>query len=327
VRNQVGHRPRMVNALKAPLYTPMPDGSVIYGPDSLWNLPLWSAMMLVNALRGGKSLIIAPAIAHAPSGGFPQMSRAQELLARSAVIPEIFRAHFDRTGGLFKVGLYSPPGGAGDTPSKMKALAATLTERTWLRELYGLSTETVQAIDREADELIEAGFNRTYWVQIVDSLPRLHLKTHFYASPQAWRGLLSSAAATSFLQAYYRASAELNSALADGEFPSIQTITDAIVPPGRETVRAQALSVSPEERRRQTLFFLAGSHNQNYRSFVMDGEVAYVVAGWQALHALPDFLTLAGQSVWIDSVAELEELFPRYEGLQRRLGRWMRISV
>jgi hypothetical protein len=39
---------------------------------------------------------------------------------------------------------------------------------------------------------------------------------------------------------------------------------------------------------------------------------------------LPDFLTLTGLSVWVN---DLEALFPRYEGMKRRLGRWMRIVV
>ncbi|MEJ2504343.1 MAG: hypothetical protein P8177_13685, partial [Gemmatimonadota bacterium] len=104
-------------------------------------------------------------------------------------------------------------------------------------------------------------------------------------------------------------------------------LTDAIIPPGRELVAAFVRPRSPTERERQALYFLAGSHNQNYRSFLLDGEVAYVVAGWQALHGLPDFLTLTGLCDWVESVDELEQLLPRYEGLQRRLGRWMRVAV
>ena len=75
------------------------------------------------------------------------------------------------------------------------------------------------------------------------------------------------------------------------------------------------------------MFLTVGSHNQNYRSFIMDGEVAFVVAGFQALHGLPDFIMLSGLAKWIDTVDELEALFPRYEGLQRRIGRYIRIVV
>jgi len=32
-------------------------------------------------------------------------------------------------------------------------------------------------------------------------------------------------------------------------------------------------------------------------------------------------------STWIEDVNQLEELFPRYEGMQRRISRWIRIAV
>lgn len=46
---------------------------------------------------------------------------------------------------------------------------------------------------------------------------------------------------------------------------------------------------------------------------IMDGEVAFVVSSWPTLHGLPDFLNLAGLSVWVESLAKLEEMLPRYQ--------------
>ena len=51
------------------------------------------------------------------------------------------------------------------------------------------------------------------------------------------------------------------------------------------------------------------------------------VAGWTSLFGLPDFFVIAGLSSWIDDLDELEELFPRYEGMQRRISRMIRIAV
>ncbi len=81
------------------------------------------------------------------------------------------------------------------------------------------------------------------------------------------------------------------------------------------------------EQARVALFLTIGSHNQNTRSLVLDGEVAFVVAGWSALFGVPDFIVIAGLCQWIEDVSQLEELFPRYEGLQRRISRWIRIAV
>ena len=63
--NQIGFRPKGVTLLKATLYTLMAPGGVIKAPDSIWGSNLWGSMLLGHALRGGRSLVIAPAIANA----------------------------------------------------------------------------------------------------------------------------------------------------------------------------------------------------------------------------------------------------------------------
>ncbi len=57
------------------------------------------------------------------------------------------------------------------------------------------------------------------------------------------------------------------------------------------------------------------------------GEVALVTAGWRSLSGVMDFITIAGLCDWIDSVEELEELFPGYDGMARRISRFIRMSV
>jgi phosphatidylserine/phosphatidylglycerophosphate/cardiolipin synthase-like enzyme len=86
-------------------------------------------------------------------------------------------------------------------------------------------------------------------------------------------------------------------------------------------------SVRIEGEDRAAMYFTVGSHNQNYRSMILDGEVAFVLASWASIHGLADMVTLSGLFVWVDTVEQMEELFPRYEGMQRKLGRWMRIVV
>lgn len=329
VHNQVGYAQKNVDVLKAALYTLMPAGSVIKAPDSLWNLPLWASMMLGNALRGGRSLIIAPSIAHAPSAGFPQMSRAQELLARMVVAQTIFEEYMNDTGGLLRVGLYAPEMDAGNTPAKMRALATTLDENPWLAELYGFSGRTTEALRGQAAELEAAGFNREYLIAQEVVPAKLHLKAHFYATPEAWNGLLSGPEAEAFLRTYFRGLAEQNLALSEDRLADsdIEAFTEEVIPAGMALIQARGAEMKPDEIPRAALFLAVGSHNQNYRSFIMDGEVAFLVAGWSALHGLPDFITLAGLSVWVNDLEDLEVLFPRYEGMKRKLGRWMRIVV
>ena len=85
IHNQTGYAPKDINVFKALLYDAMPEGSILIVPDSLWNSPFWASMLLGNALRGGRVYIVSPALANAPSAGFPQMSRAQELYSQLLV--------------------------------------------------------------------------------------------------------------------------------------------------------------------------------------------------------------------------------------------------
>jgi len=329
VHNQTGYNPKYVNVLKATLYTLMPSGSVIKGPDSLWNNPLWGSMMLGNALRGGRSLIIAPAIEHAPSAGFPQMSRAQELLGRLVIANAIFADHFDETGGMMKVGLYNFQEDVGNIPAKLRMVVETLRENPWLTGLYGFSGETLEAVDALASDLVEEGFSRRYLIDQEPVPPKLHLKAHMYATPEAWDGLMDGPEMEAVLTVFYRQMAEMNQALAEGDAESadMEALTNALTPVGRQLVEVHLAELTPAARERAAMFLTVGSHNQNHRSFIMDGEVAFVVSSWAALNGLPDFITLAGLSVWVDTLDELEDLFPRYEGIKRRLSRWIRIVV
>src|SRR3989441_3565355 len=84
--NETGYLSKSLNAAKALLYSLMPPGSVIKVPDSLWNSTFYGALLVGASLRGATVLIIAPARANAPSGGFPQMARANELFTRLLLV-------------------------------------------------------------------------------------------------------------------------------------------------------------------------------------------------------------------------------------------------
>lgn len=111
------------------------------------------------------------------------------------------------------------------------------------------------------------------------------------------------------------------------EEPDARTVTSAIIPPAQAMIQDHLAGLSPGDSARAALFLLVGSHNQNHRSTIMDGEVAYVIAWWAAVHGLADFVMLPGLSVWVEDLDALEALFPRYEGMQRKLSHWIRIVV
>jgi hypothetical protein len=327
LHNQIGFRFKAVSVFKATLYTLMPSGSVIKAPDSIWGSHFWGSMMLGHALRGGRSLVIAPSIDNAPSAGFPQMSRAQEILTRLVVAGEILEDEIEGQGGLLKVGLYTSSLSVGDIPGKILTLLANLEATPWLRALYGFHPEVRELIRAEAQALIDEGFDRQYEVGQEVQLPKLHLKGHYFATAEAWDSFLSRPDIGPAIAAYFGEIAAQNEALAKGEYRSYRHLSDTLLPLTHPVIDDYMSGLTPAERDRVALFFTIGSHNQNTRSLALDGEVAFVVAGWSSLFGLPDFFVIAGMSNWIDDLDELEELFPRYEGMQRRISRMIRIAV
>jgi hypothetical protein len=326
VHNQIGFRPKGVTLFKATLYTLMPPGSVIKAPDSIWGSNLWAAMMLGHALRGGRSLVIAPAIANAPSAGSPQMSRAQEAMTRLVVADEILGERIEDQGGLLKVGLYSTELDVGDIPGKIGALLETLESVDWLRELYNFHPEVIEGLREEQDQLTSEGFQRIYTVDQERTTAKLHLKAHLYYSREVWEDFLSLPGLEDLVRAHFEEMAAMNRALSEREYRDYRLYSERLRPITRR-VAGGLLDVPPELYNRYVLFLTVGSANQNSRSLALDGEVAFVAAKWTALVGLLDFITITGLATWVDDLETLEELFPGYDGLARRISRFIRMSV
>jgi hypothetical protein len=324
--NEIGYRPKGVTIFKAMLYTLMAPGGVIKAPDSIWGSNVWGSMMLGHALRGGRSLVIAPAIANAPSNGWPQMSRAQEAMVRLVVAEQILGDEIKSLGGLMKVGLYSTELDAGNIPGKIGELLETLDATPWLADLYGFDAETLATLESTRDAILAEGFERTYVVPQERTTAKLHMKAHLYYSRAAWEDMLSQSGFGRVMEAHYETLANMNLALSLGQRRDYDFYTERVRPVVFDAL-GPVIRESRRSDRKYVLFLAVGSHNQNSRSLALDGEVAVVAAGWKALAGLPDFLTIAGLCTWIDSVEQLEELFPGYDGLQRRLSRWIRIVV
>jgi hypothetical protein len=327
LHNQIGFRFKAVSVFKATLYTLMPPGSIIKAPDSIWGSHLWASMLLGHALRGGRSLIIAPAIANAPSSGFPQMAQAQDVLARLVVAGTIFAEELTRTGGLLKVGLYDSTLPVGDVPRKLQAFTSKLETTPWMKELYGFDPNVAIQLNQEAAALVAEGYERQYDGNGHMAPPKLHMKANYFATKEAWDQLLSGPATGMSLRIYFHELAERNLALSRGEYRDFHFMADELLPPTHEVLRQYQSRLSPEEQSHIALFFSIGSHNQNNRSMALDGEVSLVVAGWSALLGFPDFLIIDGLSEWIDDLDELETLFPSYRGIKRRISRVIRIAV
>jgi hypothetical protein len=223
-----------------------------------------------------------------------------------------------------KVGLYDSELPVNDVPPKLGAFLSTLESTPWLRELYGFHPDVIDRLE-EAAATIESP--EPFQVMDDGRAPMLHIKANYFATQEAWDQLLSRPEVGLPLEIYFRELARRNRALAQGDYMDYRVMADNLLPPTRAILREYAADLTPETRARLAIFFSIGSHNQNTRSMVLDGEVALVVSGFSALFGLPDLLIISGLSEWIDDLDELETLFPDYDGIQRRISRWIRVVV
>jgi hypothetical protein len=239
----------------------------------------------------------------------------------------VFEEEIDALGGLLKVGLYDSRIAVGDVPGKLLAFTANLERTPWLQELYGFRPEVIDEIQEEAASLMSDGFIREYPEGGAIEPPKLHLKANYFATKEAWDELLSRPDLAQPIRTFFRELAEQNRALERGEYRNYSIMEQELLPPTRDLLTDYVSRLSPEARSHAASFFSIGSHNQNNRSMALDGEVAFVVSGWSALTGLPDFFVIVGLSEWIDDLDELEALFPRYQGLQRRISHLIRSVV
>ncbi len=325
IHNETGFRAKPINAVKAALYSLMPPGSTIIVPDSLWNSPFWGGMLAGAALRGCRVLIIAPSLEHAPSAGFPQMSRAHELFSRLIIAQNELGPEIAAAGGMLKTGKFAPSSDVGDFRGSIEEFRSGILKYPFFKELFPFRQEFYDAIDAFDKELEAAGFEPTYYTEdIEERKPKLHLKTNFFASKEmqdllAWEGW------GEVILHYGRRQAAIV-----GREEAYVDVKD--IPEEAEEATVKLLSsywnsLTQEEKRRVMYYLTLGSQNQDYRGTIMDGEVAAVVSGYYSLVALVDLFFMSAMTTWVDNVDELDELLPPESGWRRWLGRYIQKAL
>ena len=321
IHNQTGFYPKPLNALKAALYSLMPPGATIMVPDSLWNSPFWGGMLAGAALRGCRVLVLAPALANAPSAGFPQMSRAHELFMRLVIVQNELRDEIAGAGGMLKVGKYTRSSDVGDLPAKLKEFAEGVRQNPFIKDIFPFRPEVYSLVETFDPEQAIAGFKPTYYAQDVEKRkPKLHLKTNFFASKEmqkflAWEGwddvlryYLQYRAALTAREEIYVDVRDVPEELEEAASMLIDSYWDAL----------------PEDEKQQVMYYLmVGSQNQDYRGMIMDGEVAAVVSGEYSLVGLIDLFFMTGLTTWVDDIRKLDDLLPPESGWRRWLGRYI----
>ena len=307
--NGTGYLPKPLNVGKAVLYSLMPPGSVIKVPDSLWNSTFYAGLLVGACLRGAEVFIIAPALANAPSSGFPQMARAHELLTRLLLVRRELTRAITEAGGDLHAGLYALPGDARGFASRADLWARQVSATPFLQALLPFAPALVPIV-------ADAGRNGPGLdTPPSDSgvRPKLHQKVQFLATRDFWRAVAASPEWPAFMatylryrQATYAAEAEYSDASALPD--SLEQIAERVLAHVRDAPKAAS-------------FAIVGSRNQDYRGMFMDGEVGVLFTGPESLVPLIDLVFMVGTVTWVEDQATLDRLLPPVGELQRRIAR------
>lgn len=325
IHNETGYDAKHVNVAKAVLYTMMPSGSVILVPDSFWNAEFWGSALFGAALRGARVLVIAPSYRSNSVEVRGTQLLSRELLWRMLAARERHTATLAQSGGMIQVGIFDSKIEVTDIPSKVRSVRATFEGTPWLRELFGFPDAAYADLARLEEDIARLAMASSRQREFEhDDRTRLHLKANYFASREAWTimqrpewGQLTWSFVT---QRIAQVQSRGQSVIRMEETP------DALLDIGTGFVRDWESALSPDVRARVVFYHMMGSQNQNYRSMVMDAEVAFVTAGWPSVIPYLDALALIGQSEWMERPEDLDRMLPPMGAFMNFVAHWGRLA-
>ncbi|MDH5283830.1 MAG: hypothetical protein OEW80_08110, partial [Gemmatimonadota bacterium] len=301
--NGTGYLPKPLNLAKALLYSLMPPGSVIKIPDSLWNSFLYAGLLVGACLRGADVLIVAPSLTNAPSAGWPQMARQWELASRLLIARDSLADAMAVSHATLAVGLYTLSPDAQGLASRAQTWLTQVGQTVFLKGLMPFYDMMEPAVAQQAGQP---------GVRVADP-PKLHQKVQFLASDAFWSAIVDAPEWPEFATAYlhYREATYR---------PENQPLEAAQLPAELGEI-AERMYRRVRDRPGAVSYAFVGSQNQDYRGMFMDGEVAVIFSGAQALVPMVDLAFLEGTTTWLQDRATLDRLLPPPSEYLRRLQR------
>lgn len=319
LHNETGFGAKDATVANMILYTLAPPGTELWIPDSIWTSRSIAAALTGASLRGCSVLVVAPALANAPSAGFPQMSRSRVMLGIMLEFAKAFENEIAAAGGRLRIGAYTRTMPDDDIAGRLRAFSRAYREEPLLRELFPFGDDALATIDDLAAEVESRDETSVRHAgDIAARLPKLHRKTQFLGTTSAVQEIARAPETFTMFRN-----------VLDRVFVSRGDNTSSIL---GEDEAAAAVSVFrqvddrlPMELRSCRLYYMTvGSVNKDSRSNFVDGETMFVVSGVWGLGTYFDFFLLLADTHWLESQADLEDHFPQYSGFQHRMGRFLR---
>lgn len=328
--NVTGYGPKFASTAKAVLYNLMPPGSIIIAPDPLWASDFWTGMFVSCALRGATVLPICPGRLHAPSDAVFTLEAVRENLTCMLEASDKLKSQIDAAGGALRIGLYLRNSDVKNVPASLRAVIQGIQGDSMLARAAANHSQAFDTLVA-CYERISATSNATQYLLSTKGAAnaKLHLKVQFFANHSALAALTSEQLSRALKQ--YVESAERQ--MVDGSTtPGIEMsgvieslasqLTNGV---DSNSIVADSLSKTTGGLPCNSIIYLtAGSHNQDRRSMMLDGEDLAVVGGSAALVGGIDLAFLVSSAHWITSRKELDDEFHQQRSLVKSIVHWLK---
>jgi len=310
VMNQTGYGEKRATAAKAVLYSLMPPGSTIIASDPQWLSRFWGGMLLGSALRGCRVLLVAPGPLNSPMGpGSVQLALQRDLLRRLLEARAVLVEELQGSGGMLQAGLFGIGLGTHNVVGGVHGVRDGLRRNPFLRDVLPFD-QSVWDLFESADSLLQQLGVSGQPDTIGTYHPKFHLKTQFFGAPRAMREAVGRPEWREFFTR--RIGERLHEPPAGTDI-----LLDALRP-----VLPYLASRGPAELEGQVLYLMVGSHNQDPRSFMLDGEASCLVAGAASLISIGDMLVVTTVGVtWLHDAGEIDAALPSPGHLKEEVAR------
>jgi hypothetical protein len=312
--NHTGYGEKSATIVKAVLYNLLPPKSVIVAPDSIWASDFWAGMFLSAALRGCLVFPIAPGKEQAPSDASITLEAVRQSLTCMVAASQKLNNEIKTAGGVLQVGLYKCKDNVQHVGSKLASYNDSISNGESLTNLFSVRSEIVDLI--ESERLVWENGNAKItqlagWEE--SEAPKLHLKAQFFANREALR-FLQDSIWVGALNRYF----ELRRKQISGDTQIENGVSPSAF--GEKFLSAW----SSYSTNRSIVYMTVGSHNQDRRSMMLDGEALVLVSGFESIVGAIDFAMLMGSAHWVGSKEELTTEFSEQKSLVKSILGWIK---
>jgi hypothetical protein len=255
------------------------------------------------------------------------MALAHDAMLRLLELRDRLGARMKTSGGELRVGLFAAHAQVDDAAAVQREVRDGLRRAPWIRGVIPFDSATLAVLDRAQSRAASDGRDATALTRdVAPRPPQLHQKTQLIARPGAiaalvrqpgWEKILARAMQTQS-QETTRFAEQLGYTTPNLESEATRS-TDMLL-------RGYEQAIPEAERKQVSFYFALGTHNQDARGMMLDGEATLLVSGFYAAAGLVDLHDVMARSTWIETPSELEALLPPRSALMQRVANWLRVA-